>query len=260
VCIAEILKKCEYHLECTIDCAADLLHAATHCNTLQHTAWHCSTLQHTATHCNTPEHTGDSRASTESVALKWAFLGVFVDFFAADLHPKRGLQVYKNSFASCQLRLTCYTLQHTATHCNTLQHIVWHCMIQQHTITHYNTLQYTATHRNTQGVKCFNWKRGVEESISVGFGDFFDAELPGCIQKQGFEYTRIRSLLVNWCCHSVEPRALTCPFKQSDLSAWSLMSWHPTLAYTPLRLRETLCVFKVVFCSPSRSCRVTRIM
>jgi len=24
----------------------------------------------------------------------------------------------------------------------------------------------------------------------------------------------------NWCSHSVEPRALTCPFKQSNLSAW----------------------------------------
>ena len=29
------------------------------------------------------------------------------------------------------------------------------------------------------------------------------------------------------CRHSVEPRALTCPFKQSDLIAWSLLSWHP---------------------------------
>jgi len=24
-----------------------------------------------------------------------------------------------------------------------------------------------------------------------------------------------------WCRHSIEPRALTCPFKQSNLSAWS---------------------------------------
>jgi len=29
-----------------------------------------------------------------------------------------------------------------------------------------------------------------------------------------------------WCCHSVDPRALTCPFKQSKLSAWSLLR-HP---------------------------------
>jgi len=26
------------------------------------------------------------------------------------------------------------------------------------------------------------------------------------------------------CCHSIEPRALTCPFKHYDLSAWSLLS------------------------------------
>jgi len=33
------------------------------------------------------------------------------------------------------------------------------------------------------------------------------------------------------CRHSVEPRAMTCPFKQSNLSAWSLMTWHPTHKY-----------------------------
>jgi len=39
------------------------------------------------------------------------------------------------------------------------------------------------------------------------------------------------------CRHSVEPRALTCPFKHSDLIAWSLLSWHPTHKY----LSERLC-------------------
>ena len=34
-----------------------LLHAATHCNTLQRTATHCNTLHHTATHCITLQHT-----------------------------------------------------------------------------------------------------------------------------------------------------------------------------------------------------------
>jgi len=29
------------------------------------------------------------------------------------------------------------------------------------------------------------------------------------------------------CRHSVEPRALTCPFKHSDLIAWSILCWHP---------------------------------
>jgi len=33
------------------------------------------------------------------------------------------------------------------------------------------------------------------------------------------------------CRHSVEPRALTCLFKHSDLIAWSLLSGHPTHKY-----------------------------
>jgi len=66
----------------------ELLHAATHCNTLQHTATHCNTLQHTATHCNT---------HSQKTALE-SFI----------------LRILANA--------NCYTLQHTATHCNTLQH------------------------------------------------------------------------------------------------------------------------------------------
>jgi len=34
-----------------------------------------------------------------------------------------------------------------------------------------------------------------------------------------------------WCHHSVEPRALTCPFKRIDLIAWSLLSGHPSHEY-----------------------------
>jgi len=33
------------------------------------------------------------------------------------------------------------------------------------------------------------------------------------------------------CRHSVVPRALTCPFKRSNLSTWSLLSWHPAHTY-----------------------------
>jgi len=33
------------------------------------------------------------------------------------------------------------------------------------------------------------------------------------------------------CRHSVEPRALTCPFNHSDLIAWSLLIGHPTHKY-----------------------------
>jgi len=38
------------------------------------------------------------------------------------------------------------------------------------------------------------------------------------------------------CRRSVEPRALTCPFKHSDLIAWSLLSWHLTHQYLWERL------------------------
>ena len=75
----------------------------------------------------------------------------------------------------------------------------------------------------------------ASESAFLGsFGDFFIPELPQkrrCFNKQ--EFTRIHSLLVNCCCLSVQTRALTCPFKPSNLnlSAWSLLSWHPT--HTP---------------------------
>ena len=56
--------------------------------------------------------------------------------------------------------------------------------------------------------------------------------------------------------HSVESRALMSPFEQSDLSAWSLLSWHPTHTYVWGRL----CCIQVV-CSPlSRSRRATQIM
>ena len=54
----------------------------------------------------------------------------------------------------------------------------------------------------------------------------------------------------------VESRTLTCPFKQSNMSAWSLLSWHPT--HTCLWGR--LCFIHVV-CTPlSRSRRVIQIM
>jgi len=46
-------------------------------------------------------------------------------------------------------------------------------------------------------------------------------------KKEKLWYTRIQWLLVNWCSHSLESRALTCPFQQSHLSAWSLLSWCP---------------------------------
>jgi len=50
------------------------------------------------------------------------------------------------------------------------------------------------------------------------------------------------------CRHSVEPRNLTCPFKHSDLIAWSLLSWHPTRKYLWGRLYfvKACCLFSTV--------------
>jgi len=50
---------------------------------------------------------------------------------------------------------------------------------------------------------------------------------------------------------------VTCPFKQSNLSAWSLSSWHPTHTHFWVRLSV---FFKAVCSPPSRSRRVTRSM
>jgi len=76
------------------------------------------------------------------------------------------------------------------------------------------------------------------------------------LKKYVFWY-RIYLLLFNWCRHSIEPRTLPCPFKQSNLSASVTLELTPH-TYTPVR--DTLC-FSVVVCSPqTRSRRVIRIM
>ena len=66
----------------------------------------------------------------------------------------------------------------------------------------------------------------IARAFPVFFGRF--VLLLNSLQNRVFYDARIRLLLVNWCRHSVEPRALTCPFKQSNLVAWSLLSWHTT--------------------------------
>jgi len=69
----------------------------------------------------------------------------------------------------------------------------------------------------------------------------------------------IHSLLVNWCRLKVESRALTCPFKQSNLSIWSLLSWHPTRTYLWVRLSVFLKLFvSTVTVPPSDSDYVNR--
>jgi len=42
-----------------------IVHTATHCNTLQHTATRCNKLQHFATYCNTLQHTATHRITLQ---------------------------------------------------------------------------------------------------------------------------------------------------------------------------------------------------
>jgi len=60
------------------------------------------------------------------------------------------------------------------------------------------------------------------------------------------------------CRHSVEPRALTCSFKHSNMIAWSLLNWHPTHKYLWGRLYffQTCCLLSTVTITPAE----TRIM
>jgi len=60
------------------------------------------------------------------------------------------------------------------------------------------------------------------------------------------------------CRHSVEPHALTCPFKHSDLIAWSLLRWHPTHKHLWGRLCfvQACCLLSTVKVTPAE----TRIM
>ena len=88
------------------------------------------------------------------------------------------------------------------------------------------------------------WKSGISgASGSLGlFGDVFGCSTPS---KSSVLLHKNSLVSCQWRRHSVEPRALTCPFKQSNMSAWSLLSWHPTYKY----LRGRLCVvhFFLVF-------------
>jgi len=65
-----------------------------------------------------------------------------------------------------------------------------------------------------------------------------------------------------WCRHSVESRALTCPFKESNLSAWSLLRWHPTHTYLWGRLYfvQVCCLFCTVTVTPSHDSDYTEAL
>ena len=80
------------------------------------------------------------------------------------------------------------------------------------------------------------WKRDISSASEKTFPGFF---VPAELSQRGFLVHK-KSIapcqLVSW--HSVEPRALTCPFRQSN--AWSLLSLHPTHVH----LWERLSVFQ----------------
>ena len=63
-------------------------------------------------------------------------------------------------------------------------------------------------------------------------------------------------------CHSVEPRALTCPFKQSNLSARSLLSSHPTHTYLWGRrcIIQVCCLLSTVTVTPSHDSNYTEAL
>jgi len=60
------------------------------------------------------------------------------------------------------------------------------------------------------------------------------------------------------CRHSIEPRALTCPLKHSDLIVWSLLIGHPTHKYLWGRLCfvHVCCLLSTIMVTPAK----TRIM
>jgi len=101
------------------------------------------------------------------------------------------------------------------------------------------------------------WKRDIssasERAFPGGLAIFLVAQLP---PKKGVLVHKNSLASYQRCSHSVEPCALMCPFKQSNLSAWSLLGWHPTHTY----LWGRLCSIQVVCSPPSRSRRVTQVM
>jgi len=92
-----------------------------------------------------------------------------------------------------------------------------------------------STNRTKRGV-LFAAPVCASQKVFLGFfGDFFVAKLP---LKRDVLVHNNHLLFVHWCRHSVKPCALTCPFKPSNLSAWSLLSWHPTRIHLSGRLSD----------------------
>jgi len=86
--------------------------------------------------------------------------------------------------------------------------------------------------------------------------DFFVTELP---QKKRCFNTQEFTLFLSTGVVSASSRAVTCPFKQSNPSVWSLLSWHPTHTRLWVRLSVFLKLFVfTVTVPPSDSDYVNR--
>ena len=102
--------------------------------------------------------------------------------------------------------------------------------------------------KNSRGVRFFfngvsreilkTWHSASEKAFLRGLDDFFGCWIPSW---RGILVHKNSLASCQRYCHSVESRTLTCPFKQSNLSAWSLLSWHPTHTY----LWGRLCLYKL---------------
>jgi len=97
------------------------------------------------------------------------------------------------------------------------------------------------------------WKRKISRSSEQYFRGLWAIFLVSELhQKRGAWYTTIHWIPINWCHHSVAPCALMCLLKQGNLSAWSLLIWHPTYTHIWGRLSVfQICLLCTVMVTPS---------
>jgi len=103
------------------------------------------------------------------------------------------------------------------------------------------------------------WKHDISSASGRAFWGFLAIFLVAQLSpKRGVLVQKDSLASCQRCRHSVEPRALSCPFKHSDLIAWSLLSWHPTHKYLWGRLCfvQACCLLSTITVTPAE----TRIM
>ena len=103
------------------------------------------------------------------------------------------------------------------------------------------------------------WKHDISSASERAFPGFLAIFLVAQLSlKRGVSVQKNSLASSQRCRHSVEPRALTCPFKHSDLIAWSILIGHPTHKYLWGRLCfvHVCCLLSTVAVTPAE----TRIM